>query len=151
MELIDQFVADDAEPASIEFGVLLRRTGFSGQASAVALLERWARGVAGGRPERRSLLADLARTIARDLGSGSRTVPAAAGIPVDLLAAEAADLERQVAALEGQVADGRQRSEELDAALAAIRASTTWKAGRLVVRPAQVLRSRAPQGRSDNT
>ena len=39
-ELVDQFVADDAEPASIEYGVLLRRTGSSGQASALALLER---------------------------------------------------------------------------------------------------------------
>ena len=30
-ELIDQFVADDAEPASIEFGVLLRRTALAGK------------------------------------------------------------------------------------------------------------------------
>ena len=116
-ELVDQFVADDAEPTSIEFRRAAPRTGSSRQASALALLERWARRVAGGRPERRSLLAHLARTIARDLGTGPRAVPAAAGIPVDLLATEAADLARQVAALEGQVAEGGQRIQELDATL----------------------------------
>ena len=133
-ELVDQFVADDAEPAGIEFGVLLRRTGSSGQARRGAA-RALGSGGRGGRPERRSLLADLARTIARDLGAGSRAVPAAAAIPVDVLAAEAADLARQVAALEGQAADGRRRIEELDAALAAIWASATWKAGRVVVGP----------------
>jgi SAM-dependent methyltransferase len=148
-ELVDQFVADDSDPPTPEFGVLLRRTGSGGRASAMALVERWARAIAGSRPERRSVLVDLARTIARDLGAGSRAVPEAVAIPSELLATEAADLARQVAALDRQAADNRQRIEELDAALAAVFASATWKTGRFVMRPVHGLRSRARRRRSD--
>jgi SAM-dependent methyltransferase len=150
-ELVDEFVADDLDPPGLEFGVLLRRTGASGHDAAVALLERWAREVAGGRFERRDLLAALTRTIARDLGAGPRAVPAAASIAVDLLAAEAADLARRLAWLEDQAADGGRRIQELDAEVAAIRASATWRTGRLVLWPVQGLRNWIRPARPDGT
>lgn len=149
-ELVDQFLAEDSEPASIEFGVLLRRAESSGQASAASLLEHWARGIAGGRPDRRHLLVDLSRTIARDLSSGAQAVPAAAAIPVELLADDAAALTARVSELEAQLSGARRRIEELDAAITALHASTTWKVGRLVVAPVHAVRRRA-RARSEQT
>lgn len=140
-ELLDQFVAEDSDPPSMEFGLLLRKSGGGGSGAARELLRRWATGVAGGGPGRHAVLADLTEAAARDLTSGPVVVPGAARVPLDVLSRNLCDLAARVGELEADRERWRRQVDALEVELAAVRSSRTWRVGRLMARPVGLLRS----------